>query len=229
MERLAPVSASEIRRLDQAATRDYGIPALLLMENAGRAVSDVISREYKPCKVLIFVGKGNNGGDGLVVARHLANRGFHVRVVLLEDPAKLKADPLLNFTIVKKMKIPLVLMTENSTDEELSAHCSEADLVIDAIFGVGIHSPLSGIFEKAVRAINRNGKFVISIDIPSGLDADTGQVHGVVVKATRTVTLALPKLGLFAGEGPKCAGKVECVDIGIPRELLLPFFRQGAC
>jgi NAD(P)H-hydrate epimerase len=225
MKRAAPVQAGAIRRLDQAATRDYAIPALLLMENAGRGVSDVISREYKPCKTLIFAGKGNNGGDGLVVARHLANRGFHVQIVLLVDPSALKADPLLNFTIVSKMNLPLAVMTEGSKEEELLKYCLNADLLVDAIFGIGIRSPLSGIFDKAVRAINKSGRPVISIDIPSGLDADTGRVHGVAVKATRTVTLALPKTGLFSGEGPKCAGKVECVDIGIPRELLLLFLK----
>ena len=227
MKRVTPVQADVIRRLDQAAVRDYEIPALLLMENAGRSVSDVILREYKPCKVLIFVGKGNNGGDGLVVARHLANRGFHVQIVLLEDPSKFKDDSLLNFSIVRKMNIPLVLMTQDSKEEELLKYCLNSDLVVDAIFGIGIRSPLSGVFERAVRAINESRRLVISIDVPSGLDADTGQVHGVAVKATRTVTLALPKAGLFTGEGPQYTGEVECVDIGIPRELLLPFLTSG--
>ena len=244
------ISAEEIRRMDQSAIQDYSIPGLLLMENAGRSVSDVIFREYKPCKVLIVTGKGNNGGDGLVVARHLANRGYSVQVVLLEDPARLKADPLLNFSIISKMNIPWVLMAAGS-EEKIFGFCQESELVVDAIFGIGIHSPVRGIFEKAIRAINRcgsntdqskrsgdwgrpnyhlgkeikslGGRPVVSIDIPSGLDADTGQVHGVAVKATKTVTLALPKRGLFEGEGPKYAGEIEVADIGIPRELLLPF------
>ena len=135
--------------------------------------------------------------------------------------------------------------------KNLIEFCQESELVVDAIFGIGIHSPVRGIFEKAIRAINRcgsntdqskrsgdwgrpnyhlgkeikslGGRPVVSIDIPSGLDADTGQVHGVAVKATKTVTLALPKRGLFEGEGPKYAGEIEVADIGIPRELLLPF------
>ncbi len=216
------ISAEEIRRMDEASIRDYCIPSLLLMENAGRSVSDVISREYKPCKVLIFAGKGNNGGDGLVVARHLENHGYSVQVALLEDPVRLKADPLLNFSIVSKMSIPCVLMAAYP-EEKMLGFCRESELVVDAIFGVGIHSPVHGIFEKAIRAINRSQKPVVSIDIPSGLDADTGQVHGVAVKATKTVTLALPKRGLFEGEGPRYAGEIEVVDIGIPRELLQPF------
>ncbi len=220
------ISAAEMRRLDEAAIRDHAIPSLLLMENAGRSVCDVISREYEPCKVLVLVGKGNNGGDGLVVARHLANRGYKVEVALLEDPAKFKADPLLNLTMIVKMNIPRVSMSDVVTEEEVLARCRKADLVVDAIFGIGIHSPVCGIFESAIRAVNRSGKPVLSIDIPSGLDADTGCVHGVAVKADWTVALALPKSGFFEREGPRHTGKIEVVDTGLPRELLRPFLNS---
>ena len=101
----------------------------------------------------------------------------------------------------------------------------DSELVVDAIFGVGVHSSVTGIFEKAVRMINEIRRPVVSIDVPSGLDADTGQVHGVAVRATKTVTLTLPKRGLFEGEGPGYSGEIEVVDIGIPRELLLPFLK----
>jgi NAD(P)H-hydrate epimerase len=217
------ISAEEALRIDQVAMREYGIPSLLLMENAGRSVSDVISREYKPGSVLVFAGKGNNGGDGLVTARHLANRGFAVRVVLLEDPAKLKADPLIHYEIVKRMNVPLEQVSREVTEDALRGYCDMADVLVDAIFGVGLRRPMQGIFEKAIRAINRSQRPVVSIDIPSGLDADYGQVRGVAVKAARSVTLSLPKLGLYKGEGPQYAGEIEVVDIGIPRELLLPY------
>ena len=216
------VTVEEILRIEQSASRDCGIPELLLMENAGRSVSEVIFRDYKPCKVLIFVGKGNNGGDGLVVARHLVNRGFSVQVILLEHPSRLKPDALMNFNVVSKSEIPLLLMIAASEDDFLK-HVQNTDLIVDAIFGVGIHGPLSGVFEQAVLAINRSHRQVISIDVPSGLNADTGSVHGVAVKATRTVTLALPKTGLFEGEGPRYAGEIETVDIGLPRQLLQSF------
>lgn len=216
------VLAEDIRRLDEAALRDYSISGLLLMENAGRSVSDAISKQYPPCKVLIFAGKGNNGGDGLVVARHLAGRGYSVQVALLEDLSKLQSDSLLNYSSAIKMNIPCALVSAAS-EENLFELCQESELVVDAIFGIGIHRPVCGVFEKAIRAINRSQKPVASIDIPSGLDADTGQVHGIAVKATQTVTLALPKRGLFEGEGPRYAGKIEVADIGIPHELLLPY------
>ena len=221
------ISASDVRKMDESAIRDYAMPGLLLMENAGRSVGEIICRDYKPCKVLIFVGRGNNGGDGLVAARHLANHGYFVQVVFIEDPARLRGDTLQNFSIFSKMNIPWVTMSSVS-EEEIFNYCKESDLVVDAIFGVGIHSSVCGIFERAIHAINGSQRPVVSIDIPSGLDADTGLVHGVVVKATKTVTLALPKRGLFEGEGPRYAGKIEVADIGIPRELLLPFINAKA-
>ena len=216
------ISAADVRKIDESALRDYAMPGLLLMENAGRSVGEIVRRDYRPCKALIFVGRGNNGGDGLVVARHLANHGYPVRVAFLEDPSGLKGDPLLNFSILNKMNIPWMSLASIS-DEEMVAFCSKSDLVVDAIFGVGIHSTIDGIYEKAIRLINESRKPVVSIDIPSGLDADTGFVHGIAVQATKTVTLALPKRGLFEGEGPRYAGKIEVADIGIPRELLSPF------
>jgi hydroxyethylthiazole kinase-like uncharacterized protein yjeF len=221
------ISAAEIRKMDESAIRDYSMPGLLLMENAGRSVSEIIFRDYKPCKVLIFAGKGNNGGDGLVVARHLTNHGYSVQLALFEDPVGLKDDPLLNFSIICKMDIPWIRIDAIS-EEEIFSFCKKSELMVDAIFGVGIHSSVRGIFAKAIRAINGSQRPVVSIDIPSGLDADTGLVHGVVVKATKTVTLALPKRGLFEGEGPRYAGKIEVADIGIPRELLLPFINAKA-
>ena len=217
------IRVAEMRRLDEAATREYAIPSLLLMENAGRSVCDLVSREYEPCKVLVLIGKGNNGGDGLVVARHLANRGYKVEVALLEDPSKFKADPLLNFTMVRKMKIPRMQISETATEEEVLTLCRKADLVMDAIFGIGLNSPVGGVFETVIRALNKSGKPVVSLDVPSGLDGDTGWVHGVAVKAAWTVALALPKAGFYENEGPQHTGEIEVVDIGLPRELLQPF------
>ncbi len=216
------VTADDIRRLDLSAARDYAIPSVLLMENAGRAVSDVILRDHPSCKVLIFAGKGNNGGDGLVVARRLANLAYKVRVILFESPSNLKADPLLNYNIAEKMAIPITVSAALSENAFLDL-CRGSDLIVDAIFGIGIHSSVQGIFRDAISAINRSGKPVVSIDIPSGLDSDTGRIQGVAVKATSTVTLALPKRGLFEGEGPSYAGRVEVADIGIPRDLLAPY------
>lgn len=216
---LRSVTREEMQWLDRMTTERYGIPSIQLMENAGREVCDVVQREFSPRRVLVFSGKGNNGGDGFVAARHLVNRGYSVQVLFLEDPLKLKSDPLVNYTILEKIKVPLRMIDDTFREQEIQAYCKQADLVIDAIFGIGINSPVSGKYEKAISAVNQCGKRVVSVDIPSGLNADTGAIYGVAVKAWMTVALAYPKVGFFVNEGPTHAGRIEVVDIGIPREL----------
>lgn len=220
---MRPVTREEMQRLDRTAIESYAVPGIQLMENAGAAVAAVVSREYPHEDVLVFVGKGNNGGDGFVVARCLARRHHKVQIVLLEDPLQLKADPRINYALIERMRVPVRLADEGTRAEAFEALCRSAGVIVDALFGVGIHSPVGGRFEKAIRAINQSEKPVVSVDIPSGLDADTGEVYGAAVKANVTVALALPKQGFYRAEGPLHTGKVETVDIGIPRELMAPF------
>jgi len=217
------VTREEMQRLDQTAIENYSIPSLLLMENAGRAVSEVIRRAFPSVEVVIFSGKGNNGGDGLVVARHLANWGYKVRVILLENPLNLRPDPRTNHAIVQKMKIPLFVADERTPVEVFASYCQQVELIVDAIFGIGINSLITGRFSRAVHAINGSERPVVSIDIPSGLDANTGEVHGIAIKAVMTVALALTKKGFYTAQGPVHTGKIETVDIGIPHDLLALF------
>ncbi len=210
------VSAEEMRRLDEKAIREYGIPSLLLMENAGRGVAEAIQSAFgSGLSISVFCGKGNNGGDGFVCARHLYNRGFAVQVLLFAESQELKEDAKLNFDILNKMRLPLF---RNPKDIPFLIQSSE--VLVDALFGVGLRRELSGIFREAVEAINSAGKKVVSIDVPSGLDSDSGRVLGAAVKADRTFTLALPKRGFYVGDGPAHAGEIHVIDIGIPRDLL---------
>jgi NAD(P)H-hydrate epimerase len=207
------------------AIEQFGIPSLLLMENAGRGVADIVSKEsarFNPeaVSVLVCCGKGNNGGDGLVAARHLKNRGFKVQVLLFANPASLKEDPALNFNIVTQMKIPGQVILQTSELNILRQHLEGADYVIDALFGVGLNSDLKEPYASAVEVINEAGKKVIAVDIPSGLDADTGQARGNTVSAAITATLGIAKKGLYEREGPLCAGQIYVVDIGLPKEIL---------
>ncbi|MBN1688508.1 MAG: NAD(P)H-hydrate epimerase [Candidatus Omnitrophica bacterium] len=214
------VSAAEMRELDRRAIEEFGIPSLLLMENAGRGISEVIHRNYHGKRICILVGKGNNGGDGLVVARHLWNHDFQVLVLLFADPEKLNPDPAVNYGIVSKMMIPCEVVTEKTDHAWLRGYFERSDVVVDALFGVGLSQPLTGIFEMGVKLANEIAKSVVAVDIPSGLDADTGEVLGCAMKATLTATLGLPKHGLFQGEGPRYAGRVCVVDIGLPKQIL---------
>lgn len=214
------VTAEEMRRLDQKASEDFGIPSLLLMENAGRGIAELIFNLRTARRILILCGKGNNGGDGFVIARHLSNRGLSVKIVLCADPAKLSGDTKINFDIVSKMKIPCTVISDHFEENRLAVDFQNADLIVDALFGVGLNAPLVGLCAKVVTLLNHSGREVLSVDIPSGLHADTGQALGVAVVARMTATLGLPKKGLFAKEGPKHAGKILVIDIGLPKEIL---------
>ncbi len=217
------VSAADIRNLECSAMRDYGIPSLLLMENAGRGIADLICGQYPACRVSVFCGTGNNGGDGFVVARHLSNRGYQTRVVLLCDPNQLRNDPLVNFNIILKMRLPINVISVDDQDNDSLRQCLNTDIVVDAILGIGTNRSVTGLIKRAVQAINDSGHPVFSVDVPSGLDADTGKIWGVSISATQTITLALAKKGLFINDGTHYSGKVGVVDIGIPTELLIPF------
>lgn len=209
-----------MRELDRRAIEECGIPSLLLMENAGRGVAELIFASYKGRRVSIFCGKGNNGGDGLVAARHLHNRGFQVQVFLFAEPSALKEDPALNYRIVSKMKIPLQVFAGKVSAAETASLLSRTDIVVDALLGVGLNAPVTGALAEAIDGMNQGAKNIVAVDIPSGLDADTGKVLGCAVKASITATLGLPKKGLFEGDGPVHSGKICVVDIGLPRELL---------
>lgn len=213
-----------MRRIDSLASEQYLIPSLLLMENAGRAVADFICQNFPQGSVTIFIGTGNNGGDGLVAARYLHNRGFDIRVILLDHPARLKGDPRLNHQILHQMNVSILIADQETVLEALHQYCRESIVLVDAIFGIGLQRPVQGHYEKVIQIMNQSQRPVISVDIPSGLDADTGKVLGIAVQATTTITFALPKKGLEISSGPAHAGQVKIADIGIPRELLVPFF-----
>ncbi len=187
-------SLEQMRLMDQTAISEFGIPDQLLMENAGLASYEKIRDRFdlQKDKFLIVCGGGNNGGDGLVVARKLFSNEAKVQVVLLSDPSKFKGSAHLNYQIAQQMKIPTQSI-ENAQDFEnlLPAF----DVIVDAIFGTGLDREVGGKYRNIIQAINRSGKPVVSIDIPSGINGNTGQVMGIAVKADMTITFGLPKLG----------------------------------
>ena len=215
---LKTVTSAQMQELDRKAAEVFGIPSQTLMENAGRACADFIAvRHPASGKTVIFCGKGNNGGDGLVMARHLARRGWKVSVALLADPAVLKPGPLANYQAAMKLGIP-VTTVPGTVLEALKS----ADVVVDALFGIGLSRPLTEPYLAAVDLMNQAGKPVYAVDVPSGLNADTGEICGAAVRAAVTLTLGLPKTGLYTGQGPAYAGEIAVLDIGLPEALILP-------
>jgi len=209
------LTRNQIREVDRRSIEEFHIPGIVLMENAARAATSVacdMSREKD--RVLILCGGGNNGGDGLAVARLLHNAGREVMIALTIDPAKYRGDALINWQIVQAMKLPTRAFEAEMISREKPA------LIVDAIFGTGLSSPPREPFDKIVQAVNESGIPVLAIDVPSGLDCDTGLPLGNCIIATRTVTFVAKKIGFGQSEARKFLGSVTVGDIGCPKELL---------
>lgn len=223
-----PVTSSEalpcavVRDLDRRAIEDYGIPGQLLMENAGRAAAAAVERLLKdrPGEVLVLCGPGNNGGDGFVVARTLANRGHGVRCVFVGSVAalaELSADTQLNARLWRDLGRPIGELRDVGDLAALAGKLDGVAVVVDALFGTGLGRPLRSPWVEVVRALNDTDLPVVAVDVPSGLDGDTGEVHGAAVEAAATVTFVAPKPGFFRGAGPAHVGRLLVAEIGIPK------------
>ncbi len=212
------VTSQQMRDIDHTAIEEYGIAGTVLMENAGRAVADAAEEMVEGFgHVLVVCGRGNNGGDGFVAARHLHNRGISAEVFLLAEAGELSGDAATNCRIAQKMGLPIV---ENPDTEALEAAVDSADIVIDAILGIGISGEVHGAAQSGIETINQSLALVLAVDIPSGVSSDTGAVLGEAVEADRTLTFGLPKIGHYCYPGRDLCGEIEVVDISLPRELL---------
>ncbi|MDW7672992.1 MAG: NAD(P)H-hydrate dehydratase [Bacillota bacterium] len=216
------VTGEEMARIDRGAIERYGIPSLILMENAGGKVSEVIvsiAEEENIKKIVIVAGKGNNGGDGLVIARHLANKGLDVKLFLLGNAEQLKGDPLINLEILKKLKVPIIPINNDRDLNKLRIALVYADLIVDAIYGTGFKGAALGLSQQVIELLNRSAVKILAVDIPSGIEASTGKVHGACIKAWKTITFAFPKIGLFLNQAEDYVGEITVVDISIPNWL----------
>ncbi len=216
------LTAEEMQDLDRTAIKELGIPGVVLMENAGLQVMEVIYQvigDPKGKTITIFAGKGNNGGDGFVVARHLLNAGAEVKVLLFADISDVAGDAKVNLNILQSMghKVYQVNNPNSVNIVKLAMACT--DLAVDAIFGTGFKGAVPEHVGSIIEIINSSGKPVVAVDIPSGLEANTGKVHGPCVRATHTVTFAYAKVGLLVHRGPEHVGKLTVADISIPPEL----------
>lgn len=207
------------RAVDEIAIRDYHLPGLVLMENAGRGVAEWL-RELEPTPpVRICCGKGNNGGDGLVIARHLELSGIAVEVLVCCDPAELSGDARVNDEVVTAAGIPRWHLGRDGSLADLASRLTQAGWIVDALLGTGARGaprdPLAGV----IRAINAAGRPVLAVDLPSGLDADTGETPGECVRADYTATFVAPKQGFRHPAAGEWTGQVRVVEIGIPKTL----------
>jgi NAD(P)H-hydrate epimerase len=218
-------TAEEMRQADRRATERYGVPSLLLMENAGRGAADALERVLGPAdgrRIAVVCGKGNNGGDGFVVARHLLGRGARVSAWLVGRAGEVQGDARTNLDALQRAGERVVEAADPAGQgfQRLRADLADADVVVDALLGTGVRGPATGAIAAAIEAVNAAGRPVCALDLPSGLPSDGEAPAGPVVRAEVTVTFGLPKLGLLLPSGAAYAGRVEIADLGVPREWL---------
>jgi NAD(P)H-hydrate epimerase len=217
------LSRQQVRQCDQVAIDRFGVPGVVLMENAGRAAARIILNELNRVaerRVCLLAGTGNNGGDGFVVARHLFNRGVSVDILIFGPREKIQGDALINLAIAEKMSLPISYRQDTATlSTEIKA--GNFALVIDAMLGTGTAGPPREPIRSAIRILNALDKPVVSLDIPSGLDCDTGQPLETAVYAKKTITFAALKKGFLQPQAHKYTGEVSVASIGIATSLLI--------
>ncbi|MEN8188317.1 MAG: NAD(P)H-hydrate dehydratase [Thermodesulfobacteriota bacterium] len=226
--------ATEMQALDRIAIEQYGIPGIVLMENAGLGTVLMMEKELGSAQdtfSLILIGPGNNGGDGLVIGRHLHQRGCHVIFIFLVNPDQLKGDAAVNVRIIKELRIPYHVIDSEARVQTLPVLVKQFTSqgrrcygIVDAIFGTGLSRGLEGHFADTITLVNQPdfspGVPVVSVDIPSGVNSDNGRVLGVCIRADYTATYGLPQPGHILHDGPGICGKLHVVDIGIPPEAI---------
>ena len=216
------LTAAQMREIDRKTIEEIGIPGPVLMENAGLRVVAALRGVFPDLsagRVVVVAGKGNNGGDGLVVARHLHNLGYDVEVLLLAKIGEMKGDGHLNARICRNMGVPLKETTRLQEWAAGAKTLQGARVIVDAIFGTGLFRPAEGLYARAIEDINKAKAFKLAIDLPSGLSSDTFRIIGPAVKADLTVALAAPKVGHVLPPAEDLVGELFIADIGIPRAL----------
>jgi NAD(P)H-hydrate epimerase len=213
------MTREQVREIDRRAIEEYGLPGVVLMENAGRGTAELLVRLGTAGPVVICAGRGNNGGDGFVIARHLENRGDRVKVLLFCDPQELRGDAAINYRVIEKAGTPMRVLGSRPDPHELDGELAAADWIVDALLGTGTRGEIREPYITAIQRINAAGKRVLAVDLPSGLDCDTGQPLGECVRADHTATFVAVKHGFEAPGADQWTGTVHVIDIGVPRSL----------
>jgi NAD(P)H-hydrate epimerase len=219
-EKCAVMTRDEVRAFDAWAINTLGIPGVVLMENAGRSCAGLVQEKLKDIarpKVCIFCGTGNNGGDGYVIARHLINSGLDVMVAVCGDADKIKGDAKINLDILVRMGRPIERLdpADANLAERVQSLAAGADMVVDGLFGTGLKGQLSDEYRRLIESINACTCPVLAVDIPSGLDCDSGEPLGAAIEAAWTVTFVAVKKGFTSANAARYTGEILVASIGI--------------
>lgn len=220
----AILTRDQVREVDRLAIQELGIPGVVLMENAGRAAAEQIRyriRSKQGHRAVIFCGPGNNGGDGLVIARHLTNHGIDILLYLAGDPDQLTPDCAINYNVVCKIGLDVQIIDSPATARAAAACLTDNDIVVDALLGTGFHGKVRSPLDGLIKAINKAPKSMIfAIDVPSGLDCNTGQPANATIQADLTMTFVANKIGLVKPDAQRYVGEAIIATIGIPPSLI---------
>jgi hydroxyethylthiazole kinase-like uncharacterized protein yjeF len=213
------VTANQMQAMDRNTIETFGLPGRVLMENAGRGATEILFATFNDLnrkKIGVMAGRGNNGGDGFVIARYLAQQSLDVAVYLLTQKSRVAGDAKANLDLLYPLQVPVTEILDEKAFQALISELGQIDLWIDAILGTGLKSEVKGFFKKVIAFVNRQNKPVLAVDIPSGLNSDTGQPCGICIRAHTTATFAFAKVGHILFPGSEFTGKLKIVDIGIP-------------
>jgi len=226
MEKYSPnkktvvMSRDEVRAVDGWAINTVGVPGVVLMENAGRSCAELIKEKLSDVnepKVCVFCGTGNNGGDGYVIARHLLNSNFEVIVVVCGDRSKIKGDARINLDILERLGGPIeqLDLSDANIAGRVKTLAGDADMLVDGLFGTGLSGQLSDEYKRLIESINAQNRPILAVDIPSGLDCDTGRPLGAGIRAACTVTFVAVKKGFTSADAAAYTGEIFVASIGI--------------
>jgi NAD(P)H-hydrate epimerase len=214
------LTRAQVREVDRLAIEAYGMSGLVLMENAGRGCVDVLLSLGCRGPVAVVCGKGNNAGDGFVIARHLELRGIHLKTILLAPPAELRGDAAANYAILAKSRATIVDLSAAFSRSQLAAQLQSSEWIVDAILGTGASGTPRPPFDEAIQAMNAATARKLAVDLPSGLDCDTGLPAEHTFRADCTCTFVGPKIGFSNPAAKPCLGTVHVIDIGVPRQVI---------
>jgi NAD(P)H-hydrate epimerase len=221
------LNREQSRLVDRLAMEEFGISGLVLMENAGRGVADIMCDLGISGPVIICCGKGNNAGDGFVIARHLDQRGHVVRVTLWADPEELIGDAAVNFKILRKTAVPIEIFNNCHDPERLAEILTDSAWIVDALLGTGAHGEPRAPLDAVIDQLNAASAPILAIDLPSGLDCDTGQPAKHTIWAAHTCTFVAAKPGFFVPGASQYVGELHVIDIGVPRQVIKEVLHRG--
>ncbi len=221
--RIRPLTRDEVREIDRRAIDDYGVPGVVLMENAGRGAATWLAELGADGPIVFCCGKGNNGGDAYVMARHLEAWGYSVHVVLTCAPEQVSGDARTNLQIIQRAGLAITVWSAEQGYEPVRRLFAEAAWTVDGLLGTGIQGPVQDPYKSLIACMNDSPGRRFAIDIPSGLDCDTGRPLGAAVVAHYTATFVGAKRGLVQPAAARYVGQMKVIDIGIPRCVLAPY------